>query len=98
VRYRLEPHGEEYIADIPTIQELGWGDCAMLIAWRIAELQETGEPAAAVQIKGTRLPDGKRLFHARVRRADGRIEDPSIRLGMWSGEGVSISDLPLRRG
>lgn len=39
------PKGVEEFADIVTILERGWGDCDDLCAWRVAELQETGEPA-----------------------------------------------------
>lgn len=75
-----EPQGVETFADIPTILRRGHGDCAHLAAWRVAELQEAGE-AAHIRI-GWKTVDGKRLFHILVRRADGRVEDPSMFLGM----------------
>jgi hypothetical protein len=52
------------------------GDCKDLAAYRAAELRLQGEDARAFVVPS---PTG---FHVKVRRADGSIEDPSIRLGM----------------
>jgi hypothetical protein len=82
VRYRPEPDDgtPEEFAAIPKILSRGWGDCDDLAPWRVAELQEAGEPA---RIRITwRRPRGRRLYHVLVRRGDGRIEDPSRLLGM----------------
>jgi len=52
------------------------GDCEDLAAYRVAELCEHGEDAKIrLTLKG-------RTWHVTVRRGDGRIEDPSRRLGM----------------
>lgn len=81
VRYESEPTGEETFRDVTVVNHLKHGDCAHLAAWRVAELQNAGENATLrIAWKVTRR--GKRLFHVQVRRADGRIEDPSALLGM----------------
>ena len=57
----------------------GWGDCDDLSPWRAAELRVSGEdPKAYVYV----YRSGPRRFHAVVARGDGRIEDPSYKLGM----------------
>lgn len=95
VRYRMEPPGVEEFSDIEAIIRRGWADCAQLCAWRVAELRRQGEPAT-IRIKWhPPRPDGRRLFHVQVRRADGRIEDPSVRLGMNSGDAVPVQLKPL---
>lgn len=81
VVYKREPKGQETFNDVTVIKHFGFGDCAHLAAWRVAELQNAGENATLrIAWKVTRR--GKRLFHVQVRRADGRIEDPSKLLGM----------------
>jgi hypothetical protein len=85
VVYKREPKGQETFNDITVIRYLGHGDCAHLAAWRVAELRNSGENAdLRIAWKVTRR--GKRLFHVQVRRADGRIEDPSKLLGMGTIE------------
>lgn len=97
VRYRLEPPGVEDFTDLVVLMRRGWGDCAQLVAWRVAELRVAGEKAT-IRVTWVRNPDnGKRMFHIQVRREDGRIEDPSTRLGMRSGEARTIKQLPLKR-
>jgi hypothetical protein len=58
------------------VLEYGQADCKSLSAYRAAELLRDGEDARVV-VKRT----GAHTLHARV-RVDGRIEDPSRRLGM----------------
>ena len=70
--YRREPIGEEVWQNAAELLRHGAGDCEDLAAYRAAELRMEGEPAT-VSIKRTR----RGSFHAVVRRADGRIEDPS---------------------
>jgi hypothetical protein len=53
------------------------GDCEDLACWRAAELWRRGE-RASVGVRRT----GPRVLHAIVVRGDGRVEDPSKRLGM----------------
>jgi hypothetical protein len=53
--------------------------------WRVAELRERGEKArVAFTWRTGKKPDGVtfKLFHVIVRRGDGKLEDPSRKLGM----------------
>jgi hypothetical protein len=59
------------------VRARGRGDCEDLATWRAAELRRQGERGA----RAIAVPSGVG-FHIVVRRADGRIEDPSKRLGM----------------
>lgn len=96
VRYRREPPGVEDFSDIEAIIRRGYGDCAQLVAWRVAELRERGEAAGVRIIWRKYTPRGKpRVFHVQVRREDGRIEDPSVRLGMRSGDAVTPAEKPM---
>jgi hypothetical protein len=82
VRYEEEPPGQEDWQDIPTTLGLKVGDCEDLACWRAAELQvRFGEKAWPV-FRHQKRPNGSYLYHILVRRADGRIEDPSRILGM----------------
>jgi hypothetical protein len=57
----------------------GWGDCDDLAPWRAAELRVSGEdPDAYVYV----YQSGPHRYHAVVARGNGRIEDPSLILGM----------------
>jgi len=83
--YVPEPPGEDHWQDIPRCLELvgGYGsDCEDLSAWRVAELRvRYNEPAARCDVMARKL--GRfTLFHIRVRRQDGSLEDPSKILGM----------------
>ena len=81
--------GVRFIPQRPGVQDFrlpldtyrsGGGDCKMLVVWRLAELRRAGERATP-NIIWKRVPGGWQA-HARVRRADGTVEDPSIELGM----------------
>lgn len=80
VVYGEEPPGVEEFVDVPVVRSRGWGDCAHLSAWRVAELRISGEPAAFA-IEWVDEPHG-RVFHVMVRRGNGDIEDTSALLGM----------------
>lgn len=93
VRYEEEPHwtfqGEpvEEFATVPVVLKRGWGDCDDLAPWRCAELRLRHRENAKIRIQWQRqqLPNGqlgRKYFHIVVRRADGSIEDPSLKLGM----------------
>lgn len=83
VRYKREPVGQERWDTWPEVLARGYGDCEDLAAWRAAELRYTGvDPKAAVTV----IKTGPRTMHAVVRRGNGKIEDPSRRLGMGSHE------------
>lgn len=84
VRYRREPRGSERWRTIPTVLAAGYGDCEDLACYRAAELQEAGERARAVNTHRAGV-GGSMLYHIRVQREDGSIEDPSRRLGMGAG-------------
>jgi hypothetical protein len=81
VSYCREPRGTEYFQSIPSIMLTGCADCEDLSAWRVAELRFHGEPAKFAIYKREKK-SGFLLYHIQVRRADGRIEDPSKALGM----------------
>jgi hypothetical protein len=82
VRYEEEPPGQEDWQDIPTCLRLGIGDCEDLACWRAAELRVRYNVQAAPTFIWKRRPEGGYLYHIQVRYPDGRIEDPSRRLGM----------------
>lgn len=75
VIYKREPNTEVW-KDIPTVLAAGWGDCEDLASWRCAELRFAGI-AARPYIKWR-----KKQHHALVLLPDGRVEDPSLALGM----------------
>lgn len=78
VVYRPE-RGKENWLDVPHILQLGYGDCEDLGAWRVAELRNSGIPAKAFlkwQSNGVVT-----VYHVMVMR-NGKLEDPSKRLGM----------------
>lgn len=82
VRYKREAPGlEEWQPPLVTYDR-GWGDCEDLAAWRCAELHVTAaDPLARIDL----IKKGN-LYHVRVMRADGTIDDPSRVLGMGGGE------------
>lgn len=81
VRYARESGREQWQTAEETYQ-LKRGDCEDLAAWRAAELRIMGEMRARAVCYAPRPG----LIHCVVRRADGRIEDPSAKLGM-NGKG-----------
>lgn len=84
IRYAEEPEGQPYedFAAVPVVLARKCGDCDDLVSWRIAELRNAGENAK-VRLKWQYdLSRGSRMYHVLVRRADGTVEDPSLRLGM----------------
>lgn len=97
VRFENEPAGTESFVDAWIVRAKGYGDCAHLCAWRIAELRLFGEHATA----SITWRPGTKNFHVQVRRAAGKrglrhrqcsvcdrllpersLEDPSHLLGM----------------
>lgn len=77
VRYRAES-GTEWWLGPRDVFRRGHGDCEDLVAWRVAELRAAGEVLARPACYSPQPG----LVHCVVRRADGRIEDPSRVLGM----------------
>lgn len=85
VRYRREGVGRE-VWQLPSqTASLGYGDCEDLAGWRAAELR-----AKNIRAEVVFLPLGRPgNWHCVVQWPDGRLEDPSARLGMpSSGRGV----------
>ena len=80
VRYMAEPRGQEKWLTIPFVLKQRFGDCEDLSAWRAAELRVRGENAKCVWTY-RKTPRGN-LYHIRVQRGNGMIEDPSLLLGM----------------
>lgn len=84
VRYEAENGTEDWRTIVDIRDNLNGegnpvGDCEDLAAWRAAELRERdNEPGAFVDV----VRGGLGLWHAVVRRANGKLEDPSKRLGM----------------
>lgn len=65
---------------IDVVRKRGYGDCEDLAAWRAAELRwRQGVPARAV-VRRSNTPGV--AWHAVVELPDGKILDPSVRLGM----------------
>lgn len=82
-RYARETPGDvERWQSIRDLASSGAGDCEDLACARAAEIRVSGRKARAIVV---RVPSG---YHAVVQHWNGRIEDPSARLGML-GEGVS---------
>lgn len=78
IRYQAEPPGRERWQTALETSRLGYGDCEDLSAFFCAVAWHLGETGARILIVKPRPG----LRHVVVRRADGRIEDPSKRLGM----------------
>jgi len=85
VRYEAEPEGQEDWLDVLSClseRDAGRGsDCEDLASWRAAELQAQGIAAHPVFV-WRKMNNGSHLYHIVVRWPDGRIEDPSRKLGM----------------
>lgn len=82
VRYEEEPPGQEDWQDIPTCLWRKVGDCEDLACWRAAELQVRFGIKAVPTFTWQERPNGSYLYHITVQLPDGKIEDPSRRLGM----------------
>lgn len=82
VRYDRRDPDERWQLPRETVAR-GRGDCEDLASYRAAELRIAGERDARVIVRRT----GPTILHAMVRRADGKIEDPSLRLGMARPDG-----------
>jgi hypothetical protein len=79
---RVIEYGEEW-QTIPWVIFRGYGDCEDLGAWRSAELNARQGIRALPFIKIRRMPTGFWRAHVVVQYPDGRIEDPSAKLGMY---------------
>lgn len=83
VRYKREPKSINRFEQWKTITDIlqtGFGDCEDLASARVAELRRLGIRAIPwLRRKGN-------IWHVVVRYPNGRIEDPSRRLGMGRKE------------
>lgn len=77
VRYQREERGREEWQSAAHAMKTGGADCEDLAAWAAASYRLVGVPAVAI-VKQV----GPGLKHCLVRLPDGRIDDPSKRLGM----------------
>jgi Transglutaminase-like superfamily len=75
-------YGEDW-QSIPAALKKKKADCEDLAAWRAAELRMKGIKARP-WIKVRKLPSGAWRAHAVVKWPNGRIEDPSAKLGMYA--------------
>lgn len=84
VRYQQEPPGVEDWCDIGEVRRQGFADCEDLAAWRVAELRVKFGINARPYVKKPRVIRNGRvlMYHIQVLLPDGRIEDPSRKLGM----------------
>lgn len=85
--YEREPPGQERWLTIPMCllaRDQGKGiDCEDAACWRAAELRiRRGENAKAVHVTAQSKKTGHKLYHIRTRHPNGRVEDPSMALGM----------------
>lgn len=83
VRYVPENRSENWLM-IPYLLKTKAGDCEDLAAWRTAEYWRQGIRAVP-DIRARNIGTKQRPIwraHAFVRLPDGRLDDPSLRLGM----------------
>ncbi len=78
VVFAPEPFTDGDHFDLPGfVLQRGWADCDDLVIWRLIECLRHGErdaKPAVVWRKDTRS------YHARLRRADGTLEDPTLQI------------------
>lgn len=77
--------------DVPSLLAAGSGDCEDLACYRCADLQAR-EGILALPYVTWREVGGRTIYHALVRYPDGRIEDPSLALGM---RGAAVVRRPI---
>lgn len=78
IRYQREPEGREDWQTAIETARLGTADCEDLCGYRLGELFLAGETKARARV----VAITPTLRHVLVMRGDGRLEDPSRRLGM----------------
>ncbi len=84
VRYRAERVPREFWKGVAETLQDRHGDCEDLACWRCAELV-VRERIAAEPVFRYRRVGRLSVYHILVRYPDGRIEDPSVVLGMGQG-------------
>ena len=93
VRYQAECGSNDNWQDIPTTRRLRTGDCEDFACWRAAELQARHGIMAWPRSLMRRTPQGRIAFHTVVAWPDGRIEDPSRKLGLTGDDEHSCTGL-----
>jgi hypothetical protein len=82
VVYEFDSRFPDAWKDIPTILQDGQGDCEDLACWRAAEMKVAGIRGVRPLLRWRKNPSGGYTYHVLVRWPDGRVEDPSLALGM----------------
>lgn len=85
IRYRIDAQhgsGVEVFSDPWTVAARGYGDCNDLVLYRLIELMLAGERVSA-RDPNTRSVWDMGEVHVLVRRANGRLEDPSLIVPRW---------------
>lgn len=86
LRYEAEEIGHDDWRDIPSVLDHQGGDCEDLACYRVAELRVRAGELAQPEITSRIIQSPKygnfTLYHIRVLRSSGTIEDPSADLGM----------------
>lgn len=84
IRYIREYETEDW-RDIPTLIKNGGGDCEDLSSYRVAELRERQNIRCRPFIRWRKY-NNFYLYHVLVQHPNGRMEDPSAKLGMYGDE------------
>jgi len=78
VVFAPEPYTDGDHFDLPGfVLKRGWGDCDDLVIWRLVECWRHGERNAKPAVVWR---EETRKYHARVRRGDGTLEDPTLQV------------------
>lgn len=84
IRYIREYDTEDW-RDVPTLIKDGGGDCEDLASYLCAELRERHKEKCRPYIRWRKYNQFY-LYHVLVQRANGQMEDPSAKLGMYDKE------------
>ena len=96
-QWRPEPPGQEHFDNGAILAQRGWGDCDDWAPLHAASLRKTKEdPGAKAEV----VRSGPNMWHAIVKRSNGKIDDPSKAAGMGTNgygghSGVHGACLPL---
>jgi hypothetical protein len=80
VRFAKQPPEACAFKKPSMVLKAGGGDCKQLVLWRMGDLLNAGVKVTP-RIIWIPAPQGF-MAHAQLRHNDGRIEDPSLNLGM----------------
>jgi hypothetical protein len=83
VRYVREAPGRDAWQDVARARETGFASSADLVAWRVAELRESGDDGASPVIAHMIGTGDATLWHVTLTHGnDGAAEDPAAILGL----------------